>query len=190
MWVVAVLGAAPGPPGCPRKLRQRVDGVGAMRVCCCDAAFDGGLRFVREFALCKALGFRKTRHSARERQGHNERPIQGYVDVPWSRRQATARAGWSLFFPQRPRRAIGFRAAKGSQRPRARVATGAEAALARPHAKKNRGKPSLCSTPTGELGSRQQHRSELASRSLNTAEFQKWPPRRSLPSRNRASSIH
>ena len=93
-------------------------------------------------------------------------------------------AGMALFFsmPQATARS-GIQGSQGQQK--------ASRTRYRPvrHTSASAHRSSASPTQRPHIGS-QRAASELASRSLNTAEFHKWPPRRSLPSRNRASSTH
>ena len=129
--------------------RYRVDGVGAMRVCCCDAAFDGGLRFDANLRCAKRWAAADARTECARPTGTRE-VYRGLLDLPWRPPQATARAGCSIF-SHRPHGTLDSRApraAEGLSRTRSDRCEGKKAALARPHTNK----PHLCSTqPTGEL---------------------------------------
>ena len=97
MWGVAVLRAALWSARAAREVKQRVDGVDAMRVCCCDAARDHGLRSDANYALCKALDGGFAASQVREQQQY-KRQVEGSLE-PQKLRQgaATVRVCISVF---------------------------------------------------------------------------------------------
>ena len=190
MWVVAVLRAAPlGPAarensGSASTASVRCVCAAAMLLVTAACAVDANLRCAKRWAWAASQVAADCARPTGTREVY-----RGLLDLPWLPLQTLARAGWPTFSTPCPRHPIGFRTAKGSQIP---IAHGRDRCEGSPRAtahQKNRCKPRLCA-PADRLHSPPPHiSSELASRSLNTAEFQKkWPPRRRPRSQNRASS--